>query len=133
MPLNTCGSVRARLSVWFSRVSAARKSAGEAESTSMPAAVVLGKPGFARDDVQRRAALGAASVSTSVPSWKSNAASCCLPASFAPGALPVQPAGDHQVQHQPQVAVQPDRDALAQPPQRNNLPSTASQRRGKRA
>jgi hypothetical protein len=37
--------------------------------------------------------------------------------------LPMQPAGDHQVQHQPEVAFQADRDALSHPPQ---LPHSSS-------
>src|SRR5574337_711426 len=40
MPLNTCGSVNTRLTVWFSRVSASRKAANSVEKTSSP----LGSP-----------------------------------------------------------------------------------------
>ena len=57
MPLNRRGSVRARLSVWFSRRSAARKAARSASSTSRPPRVVRGQPGFAADQVERGALL----------------------------------------------------------------------------
>ena len=37
--------------------------------------------------------------------------------------LPVQPTGDHQVQHQPMIVLEPDGDALPESPQCNNLPT----------
>ena len=63
--------------------------------------------GRARRARPRRAPGGAtarrfvpASVSIRVPVEKSNAASPILPGSFAPALLPVQPPGDHQVDHE---------------------------------
>ena len=48
-----------------------------------------------------------------MPLEKSKAARALRPASLACGGLPVQPAGDHQVQHQPEIAFDADGDALA--------------------
>ena len=50
----------------------------------------------------------------SVPVEKSNAASPIFPGGRAPGALPVQAPGDHQVQDQEEIAVERDDDALAE-------------------
>ena len=47
----------------------------------------------------------------------SNVASTGRRERFAPRLVPVQAARDHQVQNEPEIAVETDRDALAEPPQ----------------
>ena len=51
------------------------------------------------------------------PSEKSKAASAFFARELDARRLPVQSAGDHQVQHQPQVVVEPQRDAFADAPE----------------
>ena len=56
-----------------------------------------------------------ASVSTSVPAVSnSNSASAILPGGLPPGASQLQPAGDHQVDHQEELALEREDDPLAQ-------------------
>ena len=65
-----------------------------------------------------------ASVRSSVPVGKSKAARPTLPG--YPGAaprLPAQASGDHQVQHQEELALEADHDALAQPPEARDPPA----------
>jgi len=46
--------------------------------------------------------------------------------------FPMQPPGDRQMQHQPQVAFQPDHDALSHPPQLAHRPSLGVRKRRRR-
>ena len=55
-----------------------------------------------------------ASVSSRVPSGKSNAASPTFPGTLAPAGLPPEPARDHQVQDEKKVVLQLQHDSLAQ-------------------
>ena len=57
-----------------------------------------------------------ASVSVKVPVSKTKEASAARFAALRPGGEPMQPPGDHQVQHQPVIALEPERDALAHAP-----------------
>ena len=59
MPLNRCGSVRARLSVWFRWRSAAWKASSVAVKDLQTARVVLRERGLSLKQVQRGAPLGA--------------------------------------------------------------------------
>ena len=115
MPLKRCGSVRARLRVWLCARRTARKAAGSASSTSSPPGRWTARPSSPRTTCSEARRFVPASVRTSVPSGKSNAASPILPGGLAPLRLPVQPAGDHQVQDEEQVAVELEDDALAEP------------------
>ena len=86
MPRRMCGSVSARLSVWFSRVIAALNAARRAASGSTP-------PAVERAERLLAAASGGcaarffvpASVSVSVPVEKSKAASPSLPGELGAG------------------------------------------------
>ena len=59
MPANRRGSVRARFSVWFCRVSTAAKVARSISSGSTPPRSNAGEPRLARDQMQRRPTLRA--------------------------------------------------------------------------
>ena len=115
------GSVRARFSVWFSAVSAARNRSRSLSSTSMPPGSIdrrAASPWTTCSDARR---FVPASVSTRVPSGKSNAARLIAAGKLRARGAPVQPPGDHQVQHQPQIIVEADGDALADPAQLRDL------------
>ena len=123
------GSVSARLSVWFSR----RERGGEGPLDRARAARsrrdheprARSRPRTRCSDARR---LAPASVSTSVPSAKSSPSSAPRPASVASGCAPVQPARDHQVDDQPQLAFEADRDALADPAQLGDRAPLGSRR-----
>jgi len=86
MPLNSRGSVSARLTVWFSRTSASRKTSMPASSGSMPprsSDTSPSRPCSRCSDARR---FDPASVRISVPVSKSNAARPNFPGTFAPGA-----------------------------------------------
>src|SRR5580700_5672494 len=113
MPLNRRGSVSARLSVWFSAVSAARKDARSLEKTSMPPASKernASSPSTTCNDARR---LEPASVSTREPLGKSNAARVWRPASLASGARQCKRPAIIQVKDQPEVVLYADCYALA--------------------
>ena len=55
-----------------------------------------------------------ASVRTSVPLSKSNAARPILPGSFAPGGEPLEAAGDHQMDDEEELVFECEDDALAE-------------------
>ena len=86
MPLKTRGSVNVRLSVWFSATSARPNAARSASSTSRPpgsSARSAASPRTASSDARR---FVPASVISSVPVEKSNAARPILPGGLAPAA-----------------------------------------------
>ena len=57
MPLNKCGSVSARFSVWFSRVNACAELLDGRREDFEAAGIVRRELGFAANQVQRRATL----------------------------------------------------------------------------
>ena len=59
-----------------------------------------------------------ASVSVSVPFSNSSCSSGARMRAAMIALVPVQSTGDHQVNHQPQIVLEADRDALADAPQR---------------
>src|SRR5216117_3854477 len=128
MPLSSRGSVSARLSVWFSLSSAARNAAGSATNTSIPPASCSPSDHSpcTRWIAARR--LVPASVSTIVPLSSSNAASPCLPAPRT-RRFPVQTPGDHQMDHEKEIALERKDDPLADTPDARDL---APVRGGKR-
>ena len=113
MPLTMRGSVSARLSVRFSHVSAARKASRSLAKTSMPPGSSRGRRLFAANDVQRGAAFGAGFGQHQRAVGEIERGEVVAAAEFRPAAAPVQPAGDHEMQHQPQIAIEADGDALA--------------------
>jgi len=84
MPLNRCGSVKARFNVWLSRASAARKLARSLSRTSRPPGSCARNATSSRTKWSEARFLELASVTSSVPLSKSNAASPTLPTSLAP-------------------------------------------------
>ena len=58
-----------------------------------------------------------------MPDEKSNAARPTLPGILAPRSAPLEPPGDHQVQHEEQVALEHEDDALAEPLQADDAPA----------
>ena len=113
MPLNSRGSVSARFSVRFSAVSAARNAARSLAKTSMPPGSIETQAFLAARTCNDARRLVPASVSTQGAVGKIERCEALRPASFAPRRPPVQAAGNHQVQHQPEVAIHADGDALA--------------------
>ena len=115
MPLKRRGSVSARFSVWFSRAQRRdelRRASRRARSS--PPGSSAASAASPADEVQRRAPLRARLGEEQRPGREVERRQADLaPASFAPGGLPVQPARDHQVQDEPEVALEPDGDALA--------------------
>ena len=129
MPLNRCGSVSARLSVWFSR--GARR---ERSSVAPPALRArrdrARRAPRALDDVKRRLSLRPASVRRACPWSKSNASRPDLAGNLRTGRLPPEPAGNHQVKHQEQFAFEFHDDPLSEPTKPDDRrPSTADRRR----
>ena len=124
------GSVSARLSVRFSSTSAALNVSRLLDSTSIPPGSSAARPLRPSATCRDARRLVPASVSTSEPSSKSNAASVLRPASLAPGGSPVQPSRDHEMQHQPQIALEADGDALADALELPHAPA-ARQREGR--
>jgi len=83
IPSTIRGSVSARFNVWFSPVSAARNESRSAANTSIPPASNAARPASPPTTCNDARCLLPASVSTSEPRGKSNAARFCLPPSFA--------------------------------------------------
>ena len=126
MPLNRCGSVSARFSVWFSRAQRAANAASVASSTSSPPGSCCGQRRRAPDDMKRRPPLVPASVSISVPVVEIERQQTDLAGNLRAGRLPAEPPGDHQVKDEEQLAFGLDHDALAEPMQGDDVrPSTA--------
>ena len=89
------------------------------------AAIVLGERRFAVDDVERRAALAARLGQRQRSRCKLERCEHRPSRTFRTRLVPVQPAGDHEVQDQPEIACEADRDTLAEPPQCDDVASRA--------
>ena len=113
MPLTMRGSVSARLSVRFSIVSAERNALRSLLKTSMPPGSIASRAASTAKDVQRRAAFAAGLGEHERPGWKIERGEVIAPGELRGRRAPVQTAGDHQVDHEPQVIVEADRNALA--------------------
>ena len=117
MPEKSRGSVSARFSVWFSRVRAARN-ARQVRVEHLEAAAIE-----VRESASPRARGGARRASSCSP----RSGGACRPGSRTPRAtlpgdlraalLPVEPAGDHQVEDEEQVALELEDDPLAEAPE----------------
>ena len=121
MPLNRRGSVSARLSVWFSRVSARAKRL-EVDLEHLEAArVMLAERRLALDHVQRRpllrAGLGERQRAVREIERRQRVAAGELGAAWLRACRQCSAARDHEVQDEPQVVLEADRDALAEPAQ----------------
>ena len=85
------------------------------------AGIECGQPRLARSHMQRRAllrsGLGQREAAVVEQERGQGAAAVGLLGFLAP----VQASGDHQVQHQPDVVIEADRDAFADAPERSNL------------
>ena len=84
MPLKRCGSVSERLTVWFSRRSAARERRGVGVERLEAAGVERVERLLAAHEVERRALFGRGLGEDEGPVGKSNAARPSLPGGFAP-------------------------------------------------
>ena len=120
MPLTMRGSVRARLSVRFSTVRASRNELRSQVKTSIPPGIHGVQALLAGDDRQRCAVLGAGFGKHQRASGKIEGCQTLASSQLCLRGLPVQPAGNHQVQHQPEIAFDSNRDALADAPQLSN-------------
>ena len=113
MPLKTRGSVNERFSVWFSERSAAanasRRRSRRRRCRRRRARAARPRPATTCSEAR---CCVPASVNVSTPESNVNAARTRLSVGLGGVGLPVQAAGDHQVQREPEVALDADRDAL---------------------
>ena len=114
MPLRMPGSVRARLSVWLSRRERGAERWEVGVEDLEPAAIELAQGVRAAHQMDGRAALGARLGQGQGARGEVEGGEPDLPRQPRARALPVQAAGDHQVQHQEEIAVERDDDALAE-------------------
>jgi len=110
MPLKMPGSVSARLSVWFSLASAARN-------------------GLAADEVERRPPLRSRLGQDERPRREVEGGEADLAPQLRARRLPVEPAGDHEVQDEKEIALQPDDDALAEATEPRDAPARGRRER----
>ena len=114
MPLKRRGSVSARLTVWFSATRRAANASRVAAITSMPpasSAASAARPATTCSEARRCLP---ASVRASVPTSNSKKASA-LRRRLLARREPAQPAGDHQVDDDEELALEGQDDALAEP------------------
>jgi len=116
MPLTMRGSVSARLSVRFSTLSACRNVSRSAANTSIPGIDRFERRVAAQHE-QRRAPFGAGFREHERAGGKIERCEIVAPAELCVRRPPMQSSGDHQMEHEPQVVVEADRDALADAPQ----------------
>ena len=124
MPLIRRGSVSARFSVWLRRFSTALELVGrdaiELEAAGIDAVRAPARPRTTYSEARFSVP---ASVSTSVPVSKPRASRVWRVNDRGPAWPPLQPARDHQMQHEPDVVVEADRDALAEALEANDAGS----------
>ena len=124
MPLNRCGSVSDRFSVWFSRVSAAPKAATVDVRTSMPPGSSAASCCASANDEQRGPALRPGLRQQQRADWEIESSETDLARNLDPWSLigvicvicglPLETAGDHQVNDQEEVVIHLPDDALAE-------------------
>ena len=114
MPLNRRGSVSARFSVWFSRGERAAKRLDVDLEDLEAARVVLAKRRLALDQVERRPLLRAELGERQRAFRKIERGQRIAAAELGGRLFPVQAPVDHQVQDEPQVVLEAERDALAE-------------------
>ena len=115
MPLTRCGSVSARLSVWFSRVNASWNCSSVASSGSMPPGSSARERRLAAHHLHRRAfpRAGLGEEERAVRELERREEHLRAHAGLLPRLAPPQAAGDHQVDDQEQVVGEHQHDALA--------------------
>ena len=116
MPLNSCGSVRARLSVWFSRCRRSRKAARSASMVSRPPLSKARRAASPRTTCSDARRFVPASVKASEPELNSQDRQRDATRRLGTSFEPAQTARDHEVQHEKQIILQRNDDALAQSP-----------------
>jgi len=79
-----------------------------------PARIVLGEARLAADEIERRAPLRTGLGQDERARREIERGQADLAAELGARGLPVEPPGDHQVQHQEQIALEADHDALAE-------------------
>ena len=113
MPERMRGSVRARLRVRFSVVRAARKSSRVAAKTSMPPGSIVFGGGLAGEEMEGGTAFGAGFGEDEGAVGEVEGGEVVAAAEFRAEGAPVETAGDHEVQDEPEAVVELDGDALA--------------------
>jgi hypothetical protein len=94
-----------------------RAERGEVRVEHLEAArIVLLQAGFAARQIERGPALGAGLGQDQGPRREIERGQTDLGGRLGAGGLPVKAPGDHEVQDQEHVALEPDHDALAEPP-----------------
>ena len=123
MPLNRCGSVSARLSVWFSRRSAAakRREVRRQHVESRPGSCCAQRVPAA-DDVQRRLPLGARFGQHQRAVLEVEREQTELSGNAGARLLPPEAPGDHQMKDEKQLALDLEDDPLAEAMQRDDGP-----------
>ena len=114
MPLNRRGSVSARFSVWFFAGERAAKRLDVDLEDLEAARVVLAKRRLALDQVERRPLLRAELGERQRAFRKIERGQRIAAAELGGRLFPVQAPVDHQVQDEPQVVLEAERDALAE-------------------
>ncbi len=122
IPEKSEGSVSARFSVWFSRRSAAANDGEVGPERLEAAAVERAERRLAAHEVQRRAPLRAGLGEDERAGREVEGGEPHLARELRPGRLPVEPARDHEVQRQEQLAVEREHDPLPQPADRGDAP-----------
>ena len=113
MPERMRGSVRARLRVRFSAVSAVRKSSRDGGEDVDAAGVDVFCGGFVGEEVEGGTAFGAGFGEDERAVGEVECGEVVAAAEFGSEGAPVEAAGDHEVQDEPEAVVEFDGDALA--------------------
>ena len=106
MPLKSRGSVSARLRVWFSLRSRAPNAARSTSSGSSPPRSNAASASAPADQVEGRAPLAARLGEHQLPVGELEGGERDLPRRLGAGGEPAEPAGDHQVDDQEELAVE---------------------------
>ena len=115
MPLKRRGSVRTRLSVWFAIRRLVVNASSEQSRTSRPPGSCAAQALPAADEEQGRAVLRAGLGQDQAAVREVEGRQRALARELRAGAFPVEAAGDHEMEDQPEIVVEPDRDPLADP------------------
>jgi hypothetical protein len=125
MPLRMRGSVSARFKRVILFPNCSRKLFVSGVEYFQTTGIQIIESGFALDQVQRRTLLCPGFRQSQLPVLNSNTADIATFSSLAALVVPVQPAGNHQVQHEPQISFEAEADPFTKSAQLDDfLPST---------
>ncbi len=122
MPEKRRGSVSARFSVWLSRRRAAANWSEARVHDLEPAGILLPERGAAAQQEEAGALLLAGLRQQQRAAVEAEGGEGVAAAGPCSGGLPVQAPGDHEVQHQEQLVLEGDHDALAEALQADHRP-----------